>query len=87
MKWPKVNSSGDNECHFSRPSAAIMLPRLIAALDDAGLSASPERQFLADAQAFLDAWKAAYPDLGLMKATGSCTVTDGGAPVSIHIQL
>lgn len=87
LKWPSVRGSGDYECSFARPSAAIMLPRMIAALDDAGLTASPERQFLADAAAFLTAWKAAHPDLGKMNATGSCTVTDGGAAVEIHIQL
>lgn len=87
MRWPSVRGSGDYECSFARPLAAIMLPRMIAALDDAGLAGSSERQFLADAAAFLAAWKAAHPDLGKMNADGSCTVTDGGVPISIHIQL
>lgn len=63
------------ECHYQRPQMAIVLPKMIRRAEAAGLGEDAYIDDLRAALEFLNAWKAAQPELPLMADGGFCNVS------------
>lgn len=72
--FQSVKGSSSWECYYARPKLAVVLPKMLARINAAGLGADPYVGHLEAALAYLWAWYGTTPVLPLMKAGGYCEV-------------